>query len=88
MRRFLWLIRAFTADSSPKQAAGAGMGAAFAVIPYCFARAMSEMFGDEGTTATTERYTDRRPTDKVLLTMLLIFVAIVFAIFTLHSLSQ
>jgi len=31
------------ANGAPQEAAGAAIAVAFAVIPYCFARAMSEM---------------------------------------------
>jgi hypothetical protein len=37
------LIGCMTAKSAPQQAAGAAMAAAFAVIPYCFARACEIM---------------------------------------------
>ena len=56
MRQFFWvmafvgalfglitLVSAFGEDSSPKQAAAAGLAVALAVIPYCFARAISEL---------------------------------------------
>ncbi|WP_085653216.1 hypothetical protein [Lonsdalea britannica] len=31
------------ANSAPQQAAGAAMGLAFSVIPYCFCRALQQM---------------------------------------------
>lgn len=37
------LAEALTADSAPKQGAGAAIAAAIAIIPYCFARAISEL---------------------------------------------
>jgi hypothetical protein len=33
------------ANGAPQEAATAGMALAFAVIPYCIARAVSELFG-------------------------------------------
>jgi hypothetical protein len=35
------------ADSAPKQAAGMAMAIAWAVIPYCFVRALQQMDGPE-----------------------------------------
>lgn len=35
----------FTANGTPQQAAGAAMAVAMAVLPYCLARAMSELAG-------------------------------------------
>lgn len=37
------LIGLFAANSAPQEAAAAAMGIAFAVIPYCLARAASEL---------------------------------------------
>ena len=45
---------AMTADSAPKEAAGAAMALGFAVIPYCFARACSEISGNSGGAAVRE----------------------------------
>jgi hypothetical protein len=43
---FYQIIETFTdAKSAPQQGAGAAMAAASAVIPYCFARAVSELTG-------------------------------------------
>jgi sugar phosphate permease len=57
MGKFLWVLTAIgsvlgglvviigviAAHSAPQEAAAAAMGIAFAVIPYCLARATSEM---------------------------------------------
>ena len=57
MKKFLWklsalgsvlgglvaLIGVTAANGAPQEAAAAAMGIAFAVIPYCLARAASEM---------------------------------------------
>lgn len=37
------LLEALTADSAPKQAAAAAVAVAFGVLPYCFARACTEL---------------------------------------------
>lgn len=37
---FQGILMVFDANSAPQQAAGAAMGIAWAVIPYCFARAI------------------------------------------------
>lgn len=37
------LLGILTANGAPQQAAAAAMGVAFAVIPYCFARAVQEI---------------------------------------------
>jgi hypothetical protein len=37
------LVGALTADSAPKQAAEAAIAVAFGVLPYCFARACTEL---------------------------------------------
>jgi len=36
-------ITAILTDSAPKQGAGAALACAFAVVPYCFARAIDEL---------------------------------------------
>lgn len=55
--KYLWVIAALcaaigfaqgvlgvmVANSAPQQAAGAAMGLAWAVIPYCFCRAIQQM---------------------------------------------
>lgn len=42
----LTLLLTFAAsESAPQEAAGAGLAIAMAAIPYCFARALSEMGG-------------------------------------------
>jgi hypothetical protein len=57
MKKFLWILTAIgsvlgslvaligvaAANGAPQEAAAAAMGIAFAVIPYCLARAASEM---------------------------------------------
>jgi len=57
MRNILWILTllgalgggltllgvTFSANGAPQQAAGAAMAAALAVIPYCLARAFSEL---------------------------------------------
>ena len=57
MKKFLWIlviigsilggliafIGVTAAKGAPQEAAAAAMGIAFAVIPYCLARAVSEM---------------------------------------------
>jgi hypothetical protein len=61
MKRFFWVLTiigsaigalvAFAgvlgANGAPQEAAASAMGVAFAVIPYCLARAVSEMGQDE-----------------------------------------
>jgi hypothetical protein len=63
MKRIFWIITLFGSglgvlmllatlffsDGAPQEAAGAAISVAFAVIPYCLARAISEMEikGDE-----------------------------------------
>lgn len=56
MKKFLWIITAVSsvlgaltaivgisaANGAPQEAAAAAMGVAFAVIPYCLAKAVSE----------------------------------------------
>lgn len=42
-----FLTGAFLDDSAPKQAASAGIAVAFAVIPYCLARASSALTNSE-----------------------------------------
>lgn len=56
MKKFLWIITAMSsvlgaltaivgisaANGAPQEAAAAAMGVAFAVIPYCLAKAVSE----------------------------------------------
>ncbi|WP_225613742.1 hypothetical protein [Pantoea sp. PNT01] len=37
------VIMVFAADSAPQQAAGAAMGMAWAVIPYCICRAIQQL---------------------------------------------
>ena len=37
------MLEVFAADSAPKQGAAAAVAVAFAVIPYCMARAISEL---------------------------------------------
>jgi len=37
------VIMVWTADSAPQQAAGAAMGLAWAVIPYCICRAVQQL---------------------------------------------
>jgi hypothetical protein len=41
----LFLVEAFLEDSAPKQAASDAIAVAFAVIPCCLARAVSELSG-------------------------------------------
>ncbi|KAA8730223.1 hypothetical protein [Ewingella americana] len=40
---FQGIIAVFGANSAPQQAAGAAMGLAWAVIPYCICRAIQQM---------------------------------------------
>lgn len=37
------VVMVFAADSAPQQAAGAAMGMAWAVIPYCICRAIQQL---------------------------------------------
>nr|WP_261766353.1 hypothetical protein [Pantoea agglomerans] len=37
------VVMVFLADSAPQQAAGAAMGMAWAVIPYCICRAIQQL---------------------------------------------
>ena len=39
------LLTFFGGESAPQEAAGAGLAIAMAAIPYCFARALSEIGG-------------------------------------------
>lgn len=49
----MFLAGAFAEDSAPKQAASAAMAVAFAIIPYCLARARDKLDTAE-TKAVTE----------------------------------
>jgi hypothetical protein len=40
---FVLIITLFGSNGAPQEAAGAAIAVAFSVIPYCFARALSEM---------------------------------------------
>ena len=40
---FQGVVMVFDAASAPQQAAGAAMGLALSVIPYCFCRALQQM---------------------------------------------
>lgn len=44
---FQSVILIYGANGAPQQAAGAAMGLALAVIPYCFCRALQQMWPTE-----------------------------------------
>lgn len=58
---FTFFNALLVADSAPQQAAGAAMAIAWAVLPYCFARAI-EKISEVSIVTVLDRYFDRKET--------------------------
>jgi hypothetical protein len=57
---FTFFDTMISAESAPQQSAGAAMALAWAVLPYCFARAV-EKIGERSLSEILDRYFARRP---------------------------
>jgi hypothetical protein len=55
-----FLFSSFVEKGAPQQAAAAAIAVGFAVIPYCFARAVSEL----SAMRKAERFADQEPVDQ------------------------